>query len=74
MKLRLSQNLLDELKEHGYSEEQLINNLYIGKYSVGDLEFAVNKKMDGTVVVDSMYNIDLFGNTGKVIEVEKFDI
>ncbi|QDX01134.1 hypothetical protein DWB90_09065 [Staphylococcus chromogenes] len=74
MELRLSQNLLNELEEHGYTEEQLINNLYIGKYSVGYLEFAVNKKMDGTIIVDSMHNIDLFGDTEKVIEVEDFDI
>ena len=53
---------------------RLIFHSVIDKYSVGDLEFAVNKKMDGSVVVDSMHNIDLFGNTGKVIEVENFDI
>lgn len=75
MKLQFTGRIMKELKEKNISEDQLINNLYIGKYTVNDLEFSVNKNVDGTIIVDSLDNFDLFGDDiVKTVEIDDFEI
>lgn len=78
MKIRFTDELLDDLEDFNITKEKLLNYYYVGTFSFktenGLFEYAESKRMNSDeITLDSMYSdsIDLFGLSGIVVEVDE---